>query len=66
LYYRMLYGENGVVEWAKKWQADAIIAQLSDVNIELLNDLNIPIINMSYDAIDLFWILFVKAKNPFS
>ena len=35
LYYRMLYGENGVVEWAKKWQADAIIAQLTDVNIEL-------------------------------
>ncbi len=48
LYYRMLYGENGVVEWAKKWQADAIIAQLSDVNIELLNDLNIPIIVQNY------------------
>jgi LacI family transcriptional regulator len=44
----MLYGENGVVEWAKKWQADAIIAQLSDVNIELLNDLNIPIIVQNY------------------
>ena len=48
LYYRMLYGENGVVEWAKKWQADAIIAQLTDVNIELLNDLNIPIILQNY------------------
>ena len=48
LYYRMLYGENGVVEWAKKWQADAIIAQLTDVNIELLNDLNIPIIVQNY------------------
>ena len=48
LYYRMLYGENGVVEWAKKWQADAIIAQLSDVNIELLNDLNTPIIVQNY------------------
>lgn len=48
LYYRMLYGENGVVEWAQKWQADAIIAQLTDVNIELLNDLNIPIIVQNY------------------
>ncbi|OCW93861.1 transcriptional regulator [Macellibacteroides sp. HH-ZS] len=48
LYYRMLYGENGVVEWAKKWQADAIIAQLTDVNIELLNGLNIPIIVQNY------------------
>lgn len=48
LYYRMVYGEKGVLDWAKKWNADAIIALLSDVNIELLNDLNIPIVVQNY------------------
>jgi LacI family transcriptional regulator len=49
LYYRMMYGENGVVEFAKKWKADAIIAQLRNVDIELLNALNIPIIVQNYN-----------------
>jgi len=44
----MVYGEKGVLDWAKKWNADAIIALLSDVNVELLNDLNIPIIVQNY------------------
>lgn len=48
LYYRMMYGENGVVEFAKKWKADAIIAQLRSVDIEQLNALNIPIIVQNY------------------
>jgi len=48
LYFRMMYGEDGVVEFAKKWKADAIIAQLRDVNVELLNSLNIPIIVQNY------------------
>jgi LacI family transcriptional regulator len=48
LYYRMVYGEIGVLEWAKKWKADAIIALLKDVNVELLNDLHIPIIVQNY------------------
>ena len=34
LYYRELYGEDGVVRWAKKWKVDAIIAQLKDVDVE--------------------------------
>ncbi|HCC53155.1 MAG TPA: transcriptional regulator [Porphyromonadaceae bacterium] len=48
LYYRMVYGEKGVLDWAKRWNASAIIALLNDVNIELLNDLHIPIIVQNY------------------
>jgi len=48
MYYRMLNGEKGVVAWAKEWKADAVIAQLSDVNIEMLNNLSIPIIVQNY------------------
>lgn len=48
LYYRMVYGEKGVLDWAKKWNADAIIALLNDVDIELLNDLHIPIVVQNY------------------
>ena len=48
LYYRELYGEDGVVRWAKKWKVDAIIAQLKDVDVEKLNKLNIPIIIQNY------------------
>ncbi len=48
LYYMMINGETGVIDFAKKWHADAIIAQLRDVNIELLRELNIPIIVQNY------------------
>ncbi len=48
LYYCMLYGEKWVIDWAKKWKADAIIAQLDGVNINILNDLGIPIIVQNY------------------
>ena len=48
LYYRELYGDEGVVEWAKKWGADAIIAQLTDVDLTVLNQLNVPIIVQNY------------------
>ncbi len=48
LYFRMMYGENGVVEYAQKWKADAIVAQLRNINIELLNSLQIPIIVQNY------------------
>lgn len=49
LYFRMMYGENGVVEFARKWEADAIIAQLRNVDIDLLNSLNVPIIVQNYN-----------------
>jgi LacI family transcriptional regulator len=48
IYYRELYGDEGVVNWAKKWKADAIIAQLGDINMEILNQLDIPIIVQNY------------------
>lgn len=48
LYYRELHGDVGVVKWAKEWGADAIIAQLNDVDLNILNQLNIPIIVQNY------------------
>lgn len=48
LYYRELHGDEGVVAWAKEWGADAIIAQLSNMRIEVLAQLDIPIIVQNY------------------
>ncbi len=48
LYYRELHGDDGVVQWAKKWKADAVIAQLENVDIDKLNKLKIPIIIQNY------------------
>lgn len=50
LYYRDRYGDKGVVKWAKEWKADAIIAQLNDVDINSLNELNIPILVQNYTS----------------
>ncbi|MDR1865935.1 MAG: DNA-binding transcriptional regulator [Bacteroidales bacterium] len=47
-YYRELYGDDGVVRWANEWKADAIIAQLENVDLEKLNELKIPIIIQNY------------------
>lgn len=47
-HYQMMYGERSVVEYAKKWKADAIVAQLRDIDFELLKELNIPIIVQNY------------------
>ncbi len=48
VYYRELHGDEGVVTWAKEWGADAIIAQLSNMKIEVLAQLDIPIIVQNY------------------
>ncbi len=48
LYYRELQGDEGVVRWAEEWGADAIIAQLTDVDLDILNRLDIPIIVQNY------------------
>jgi len=42
------YGDDGVVNWAKKWKADAIIAQLENFNLNKINKLKIPIIVQNY------------------
>lgn len=48
LYYREFHGDEGVVRWAEEWGADAIIAQLTDVDLDVLNRLDIPIIVQNY------------------
>lgn len=48
LYYREAYGEKKVVEWAKKWKVDAIVAQLSDIDVETLRESGIPVIVQNY------------------
>jgi LacI family transcriptional regulator len=48
LYYREIHGDKGISMWAEQWEADAIIAQLSDIDLDTLMDLNIPIIVQNY------------------
>ncbi len=48
LYYREVHGEKIVVEWAKKWKADAIVAQLRDIDMDTLLESEIPIIIQNY------------------
>ncbi len=47
-YYKTLYGKEGIVKWAKKWNADAIIARWDHEGTNLLKTLNIPIILQNY------------------
>jgi LacI family transcriptional regulator len=47
-YYRELYGDDGIVRWVGKWKADAIIAQLENIDLNKLNKLKIPIIIQNY------------------
>ncbi len=49
-YYKTLYGKEGIVEWAKEWQADAIIARWDHEGTNLLEKLNIPVILQNYKA----------------
>lgn len=47
-YYQDLYGTKGIVEWAKDWQADAILARWDQDGTNLLTELNIPVILQNY------------------
>lgn len=49
-YYKTLYGKQGIVKWAKEWQADAFIAQWDHEGTNLLSELNIPIILQNYNS----------------
>lgn len=50
-YYKTLYGNEGIIQWAKEWEADAIIARWDpDGNANLLTSLNIPIILQNYKS----------------
>ena len=47
-YYTSLYGSEGVIKWAKKWQADAIIGQWDIESVPQLEELQIPIVLQNY------------------
>ena len=47
-YYKALYGKEGIVEWAKEWKADAIIARWDHEGTNLLTTVNIPILLQNY------------------
>lgn len=47
-YYKKLYGKEGIIDWAKEWQADAIVARWDHEGTDLLESLNIPIILQNY------------------
>ena len=47
-HYKTLYGKEGIIEWPKHWNADAIIAQWDHEGTNLLRALDIPIILQNY------------------
>ncbi|NLO72103.1 MAG: substrate-binding domain-containing protein [Porphyromonadaceae bacterium] len=47
-YFKMLYGKEGVIEWAKERKPDAIIAQWDHEGSNLLAELGIPVILQNY------------------
>lgn len=47
-YYKTLYGIEGILNWAKEWNADAILAQWDNEETHLLKNLDIPIILQNY------------------
>lgn len=48
VYYRIAHGDKEVLKWAKKWNVNAIIAQINDIDVKALSNLNIPIIIQNY------------------
>lgn len=48
LYYETLYGIEGIIEWAKEWKADAIIARCDHEGTSLLSNLNIPVVLQNF------------------
>jgi len=47
-YYKTLYGKEGIVQWAKEWKADAVIAQWDHEGTNLLQALGVPVILQNY------------------
>ncbi len=47
-YYKTLYGKDGIVEWAKEKEADAIIALWDHEKTNRLKQLNIPVLLQNY------------------
>ena len=49
-YYKTMYGKEGIIEWAKSWKADAILARWDHEGTNLLATLNIPIVLQNYKS----------------
>lgn len=49
-YYKTLYGKEGIIEWAKEWKADAILAKWDHDGTGLLDTLNIPVVLQNYNT----------------
>ena len=47
-YYKVMYGEQGILKWAKEWKANAIIGQWNNDTIDLQKELNIPVVLQNY------------------
>src|SRR5690554_6163051 len=47
-YYKTLYGKEGIIQWAKEWKADAILARWDHEGTNLLESLRIPIVLQNY------------------
>jgi len=45
-----MYGKEGIIEWAKSWKADAILARWDHEGTNLLASLNIPIVLQNYKS----------------
>lgn len=48
IYYKSIYGEEGVISWAQKWEANVIIAQWNYMSLESLRKLRIPVFLQNY------------------
>ena len=49
-YYKTMYGKKGIVEWAKSWEADAILAKWDHEGTNLLSTLNIPVVLQNFKS----------------
>lgn len=47
-YYADLLGKDGLLEWARTWQADAIIGQWKRDDVNFLKELEIPVVLQNY------------------
>lgn len=47
-HYSQLYGEEGVIRWAKEWKADAIIGKWNFETADRLKELGIPVVLQNY------------------
>ncbi|NLI72754.1 MAG: substrate-binding domain-containing protein [Bacteroidales bacterium] len=47
-YYKVLYGEKGIIQKIKEWQINAVVAQWEYGEIQFLKELNIPVFLQNY------------------